>query len=277
MITGICLFSWLAVKVGLLPSFSYIESLIFFQRLTLVSVRKTWTSPFRQKRGSSSSSWSASAPTLEVVNMPITKNCLWCNQEFKRSPSHAKGAKFCSNSCRAKYTIHILKIHPSSNEDVRQKISETKRRGRIKTCLWCGQEYWCKPSRIKESKFCSRHCMGKYRLLVLKENPSFNPEAREKIRKAMVGRKISAEAKERRRQHDLQVLDEAHKLSANGFHCIPLTRGLPHPDIIAIDFKGKKIYAVEVEDKITPGRMSVYTNVKFYDDIIWIKRRDKNE
>lgn len=70
--------------------------------------------------------------------------------------------------------------------------------------------------------------------------------------------------------HDNTVRKEMQNFVNNGFRCIPLLD--VYPDFIAI--KGDKAFAVEIEFRVVnPDK---YTNIPYYDDIIWItKKRGK--
>ena len=74
----------------------------------------------------------------------VKVKCTYCDTEFERQPSHAKGKElFCNNECRTAY------------------------RNRDKTeqeCLQCGQTFEVNASRIKDGrgKLCSKVCMTKY-------------------------------------------------------------------------------------------------------------------
>lgn len=110
-----------------------------------------------------------------------------------------------------------------------------------------------------------------------------SPIIRQKIRDALLGRimplnqreKISKNLKGRHIQevNFKNILSEIPELEKQGFRCIPIGKVIP--DIIAI--KNNKVYAIEVERSNSP-RYSKYDNkdhTKYYDDIIWILRKNK--
>lgn len=68
------------------------------------------------------------------------------------------------HSDTAKKKIREARLRQVMPSDVRQKISNTKKIGRIpnKVCIVCGTKYYVKPCRINKSRFCSKICEKKY-------------------------------------------------------------------------------------------------------------------
>ena len=87
------------------------------------------------------------AKRIEIV-------CLKCGKSFIRTEGHAKGVKFCSNSCKFSYLM--------SKKDQRGEKNASWRGGRTeKVCTQCGEtfkDYHRKNGR--ERLFCSRKCSG---------------------------------------------------------------------------------------------------------------------
>ena len=71
------------------------------------------------------------------------------------------------------------------------------------------------------------------------------------------------------KMHRKKVEEEMQKFIRDGFRVIPVGHDFPTPDIVII--KDNKIFAVEVAKDIEPNK---YLNFPYYDDIIWIIRRD---
>ena len=69
-----------------------------------------------------------------------------------------------------------------------------------------------------------------------------------------------------------RILKEIPKLEEGGFRCIPI--GKPIPDIIAL--KDGKVYAVEVEYGNSDYEKYTEETKKYYDDVIWIRRKVGN-
>lgn len=73
-----------------------------------------------------------------------------------------------------------------------------------------------------------------------------------------------------KKPHSVLVKEELSKLGKQGFKVINLDRG-PIPDGILIDFDDRRVYAVEIEKHgLTRRKLSIYQDIKDYDDIVWI-------
>lgn len=149
----------------------------------------------------------------------------------------------------------------------------------VRKCKECGKQYEI-PARLSR-KFCSLDCRYKHREALrgrsgrweAPNRPSmYDPEV-ERLR----GLKASSTLKRTwhyfKEKHNEQVFKKMGELNSMGMRCIPLHRK-PHPDLIAVDFNKRKVFAVEVEcGKKTPN-YSKYSSTTIYDDVIWVEVRE---
>lgn len=75
--------------------------------------------------------------------------------------------------------------------------------------------------------------------------------------------------------HKNYVREVIKKLQKEGFRVIPTDSrsGFPEPDLVAIDFENRKVYAIEIERYHNRThlkyRMNKYSTNKYFDDIMW--------
>ncbi len=130
------------------------------------------------------------------------------------------------------------RIGKKASKETKEKISKSKKGKSCKhTDIW--------NERIGQSN------IGKHRL-----GTKHKPETIEKMKGG-----------ERVTLHHKRILQEIPELEKQGFKCIPITKVIP--DIVAI--KDNKVFAIEVEYQ--KPNYDKYTDIKHYDDIIWILRK----
>jgi len=143
------------------------------------------------------------------------------------------------------------------------------------TCVQCGNIFELLPWEAKERKYCSRRCLY---LSLRGRKLDLSDEARMKLRirmrrlvkslheKGVHPRKPSGKDTKRYIKRHNHKLSEVLGELSNKYRCIELVGSVP--DAIAVDFKQKKVYAIEV------GSHSVITlKEKFarFDDVIYVR------
>ena len=166
------------------------------------------------------------------------------HQRFKHGNVPVLKCNICGKLFKgeAALRMHVLFKH-SKSED---KIKDIKKKISAKT-----KENWKKGIYQKDDIEKARAVLREKR-----KDPKFKEEVCQKAQKGQ-------------KEHDNAIDEEMKNFLKDGFRCIPVgSRKYRTPDFIA--FKDNKIFAIEVEfGKIKPEK---YSNIQFYDDIIWIKR-----
>jgi len=132
-------------------------------------------------------------------------------------------------------------------------------------------------ARVAQNSQNSPRNKGKHHTQKWKENMSETMQKRPitwgaKISEAKTGIAFSDEHRSQLKEakklniHDQLVLQHLADFEKDGYRCIPILRGSPLPDIVAI--KDSKVYAIEIERVRTKPQK--YAGVHCYDDIIWI-------
>lgn len=99
----------------------------------------------------------------------IKKECLECRNEFETKEEHPKETKCCSRKCSNKYfkRNHTEetkeKISKSLTKNVKIEKESKRKKGILKKCRNCGNEYYVSFSMIEKSKYCSLSCSTTYR------------------------------------------------------------------------------------------------------------------
>lgn len=94
----------------------------------------------------------------------IEKVCEFCKKTFYVHPCRKDIARFCSFSCRSKFT------HPKKHI--------------FKTCSFCGKDFEIKDGQAKRAKYCSRACSSKANIGVGENSRFWNGGQKPKICKS---------------------------------------------------------------------------------------------
>lgn len=181
----------------------------------------------------------------------IKKICVICNKDFETFRRYKKtcGTE-CSNLLRSLSIKNSEKFKLAHNS-VHWK--EAQRQCRLG-----------KPS-PRKGKRLSKESRNKIRNDMLEQyrvNPSMRFERTKKANRLI---------RETRERHENAVNEEIKKFEDQSFKCVSLEH--LHPDFLAC--KDGKIYAVEVE--FGDPNYDKYNNIKFFDDIIWIRKEGRKQ
>lgn len=165
--------------------------------------------------------------------------CLICKKEFYVYPYAINIRKYCSNNCKK---IAYQNNHPKKNINTISKMIK---------CLCCNKEF-LQRGKIKRY-YCSYICYRKLGRTQYNHN-----KLKESINNS---KRIIKIISDKLKTQNLRVIINDEK---------------PRPDIIAIDFRNKKIYAYEVETNetnFTKRKIEVYkkqftNNGLIYDKVI---------
>jgi len=194
--------------------------------------------------------------------MPLTRICPICKKEFSGPNWIMKKKKYCSLNCSIINLKEVGKPYRFTSESVkgsknlfygRQHTEESKEKNRL---AHLGKKIHSEEDKKRISEMFKK----------LWKDPNYRkrkikPLTEEHKRKLINGIK----------QHDQAIFEEIKNLEKQGYKCLDI--GSWHakkPDIITT--KNGKIYAIEIE--FSKPDYNKYNGQKFFDDIIWIIKKE---